>query len=287
MSIIIRLGKEPFLQFLLIGALIFAVYTLSSEPKRSETESSITLDASTQQWLYGNFARQFRRWPTRNEMDHLLQAHIIAEVKYRHALELGLDQQDSIIRRRMTQKFDFLFGNGAADAVPAEGVAEAWYAEHSADYLNRETVSFEHLYFNPDQRNSAESDAAKALDHLRANTTPVSDHFPFEVVFNDATRLEVRHVLGPQFAEEIFKTSVGEWHGPIRSGLGLHLVSVSSKREGLPPLESVRDEVIRDWRKAESKQILRELESELSSQFDISIDTHALTQFDYSKEAQQ
>jgi len=287
MSIIIRLSKEPFLQFLLIGTLIFAVYSQASDPKRPDFENSITLDSSTQQWLYANFTKQFRRSPTRSEMDHLLQAHIIAEVKYRHALDMGMDQHDSIIRRRMTQKFDFLFGNGAADAIPEQGVIEAWYAEHSADYLDRETVSFEHLYFSPDQRVSAESDAVKALDDLRANTSPVSDNFPFDIVFNDATRLEVRHVLGPQFAKEVFKTPVGQWHGPIHSGLGLHLVSVSSKREGLPPLESVRDAVIRDWRKAESQRILLELESELSSRFDISIDTHALTQFDYSEEAQQ
>lgn len=284
---IIQFTKEPFVQFLVIGTIIFALYKQFDNSEQAEFDSNITIDASTQQWIVGNFTKQFRRSPTRSEMDHLLQAHIIAEVKYRHALEMGLDDQDTIIRRRMLQKFDFLFGNGAADTVPTEEVLLAWYAEHAGEYLDRETISFEHLYYSPDTRAAPESDATMALDDLKTNATPVSDHFPFEVEFIDATRMEVRHVLGPQFADDVFDAPVGKWHGPIRSGLGVHLVSVTGKQEGIPPLESVREEVIQDWRKAESKRILHELESELSSKFDIKIDTNALGQFDYSEVSPQ
>jgi peptidyl-prolyl cis-trans isomerase C len=283
---IMRLFKEPAVYFLLIGASIFALYNMSQPARDARMDGVILVDETTQQWIYSNFTKQFSRPPTRSEMDTLIRVHIVSEVKYRHAIEMGLDEQDSIIRRRMAQKFDFLFGNAAADSLPSDDVLQKWYTSNSGDFLNPPTISFSHLYFSPDRRKNPSSDAAKVLKAIREGMEPDSDTFPFEVEFNDATPAEVRSVLGADFVEAVFEIPAGSWSGPVRSGLGYHLVHVSRVTQGgMPPLESIRDAVLQDWRAEESDRILQNLIDELTDQFEIDIDSRALTLFEYSENA--
>ena len=64
-----------------------------------------------------------RRWqgpPTPAELEGLIEAHIREEVLYREARALGLEQDDTIVRRRMAQKMEFLFEDLAPLAEPTE-----------------------------------------------------------------------------------------------------------------------------------------------------------------------
>ncbi|HIA47729.1 MAG TPA: peptidyl-prolyl cis-trans isomerase [Candidatus Hydrogenedentes bacterium] len=283
MSKYLRLLQDPFVLFLLIGASIFGVYNFSRTAEQSRMDDRISIDGPTQDWIYGNFTKQFRRPPTRDEMSALVKAYIVAEVKYRHALDMGLDDRDSIIRRRMMQKFDFLFGNGAADLLPEDSVLEEWYLANPDEFLEPDRVSFTHVYFSPDKRESAGSDAASMLDSLGENSTPEGDLFPFEVRFEKASSAEVRNVLGPEFARDIFLAPMKTWSGPIQSGLGFHLIQVTEKIESkLLPLEEIRDAVLERWRETESKRILEKLISELTDQFEIEIDEESLMRFEYT-----
>jgi hypothetical protein len=196
---------------------------------------------------------------------------------------MGLDDRDSIIRRRMMQKFDFLFGNGAADLLPEDSVLGEWYLANPDEFLEPDRVSFTHVYFSPDKRESAGSDAASMLDSLGENSTPEGDLFPFEVRFEKASSAEVRNVLGPEFARDIFLAPMKTWSGPIQSGLGFHLIQVTEKIESkLLPLEEIRDAVLERWRETESKRILEKLISELTDQFEIEIDEESLMRFEYT-----
>ncbi len=278
-----RLLKDPSVYFLLIGTSIFGFYSVYQTDDQASMDSRIVVDGPTQEWIHGNFAKQFRRSPTRAEMDALVQAYIEGEVKYRHALDMGLDYRDAIIRRRMMQKFDFLFGNAAADSLPKDTELREWYQANSDEFMEPASISFSHLYFSPDKRASVASDAAAALEALRDNTKPASDQFPFEVRFEAATTREVRNVLGPEFTQAVFEAPIGLWFGPIHSGLGYHLVLVSERTPGsLPPFEDVRGAVLQRWRDEESARILVELIAMLTSQIEIEIDAESLAQFDYS-----
>ncbi len=112
---------------------------------------------------------------------------------------------------------------------------------------------------------------------------PTSDNFPFQVGFENATYPEVRNVLGPEFAQAVFATPVYKWQGPIQSGLGYHLVNISESTVGkLLPFTEVREMVLQEWREQESDKILHALVTELREQIDVTIDTNAITQFDYT-----
>lgn len=274
--------KEPSVYFLLIGLAIFIVYDQFSAEDFSELDHQIEIDGATQDWLYSNFKKQLRRSPTRAEMDILIEKHVESEIKYRHALDMGLDVRDSIIRRRMMQKFDFLFGNAAADSLPDDAVLNAWYADNPDDFKLPPAITFSHVYISPDKRSTPIKDAVTALKALRAGQKPDVDRFPFDVEFVEATPREVRNVLGPEFSAQVFEAEVSAWVGPIESGLGVHLVRIADKNPAVqPPLEDVRDAVLQQWREEESKRILEELILTLSNEFTITIDNAALAGFDY------
>lgn len=290
-----RVLKDPFAQFLTIGALIFLIYSFSNPAKQVEASNRIAVDGPTQDWLYDNFKKQFRRTPSRMEMGALIQAHIEHELKYREALALGLDEGDSIVRRRMMQKFDFLFGHGAADFVPDDTILENWRRAHAREFSEPARVSFTHLWFSPDKRgNAVKTDAETALAALPSDSQPMKkqgaevygDRFPLDIDFRQATREAVRSVLGPEFTRAVFEAPLSQWFGPVESGLGLHLVRVTEVTErNLLPLDEVREAVLAHWRLAESKRILDEMLATLRADYEVEIDEVSLLGFDYAPDA--
>lgn len=282
-----RVLKDPFVQFLGLGTLIFLAYSFSQSAEQPDVERRIAIDGPTQNWIYSNFEKQFRRAPSRLEMGALIRSHVEQEVKYREALSLGLDERDIIVRRRMMQKFDFLFGNAAAGMVPEDEVLREWTETHHEEFTLPETISFEHLWFSPDRRKSrTEADAAAALAALRAGRQETGDPFPFEVVFEGAIPAEVRSVLGAQFAGAVFRAPVGVWSGPIASGLGIHLVLVTDRTgPSPPPFEEIRDAVLAQWREEKSEEILAEMVAKLKADYEVEIDEESLMRFDYSPDA--
>ena len=57
----------------------------------------------------------------------------------------------------------------------------------------------------------------------------------------------------------IAELPTGEWAGPVASSYGEHLIRITeSEPSRMPPLEEVRDAVLRDWKAAKSQEF-REL----------------------------
>ena len=88
---------------LILGGLLFGVFLLLYEGKE-DIEKIITIRNSDVTQLIARWNTQFNRDPTQQELRGLLNNHIREEVLYREAKTLGLDQDDVIIRRRLTQK---------------------------------------------------------------------------------------------------------------------------------------------------------------------------------------
>ena len=283
---LLRVLRDPFFRFLTLGALVFALHGGASEPETAVADSVIVVDAATQNWVYGNFSKQFGRKPTRAEMEVLIQSYVDNEVKYRQSLALGLDERDTIVHRRMAQKWDFLYGSDALRRSPAEAELQSWYEENRQLFQLPATVTFSHLYFNTDKRGASTiADARAAMEQLAAGEAPVSDVFPLENQYGAMASDRVRRIFGQDFAETLFRLNKGGWQGPITSGLGVHIVEVTDRQpERLLPLEEVRDSVLRGWRSDESKRLMALRLEQLKSRYVIRIDTQALGDFEYSLE---
>jgi hypothetical protein len=91
-------------------------------------------------------------------------AHIREEVLYREALAMGLDRDDTIVRRRMAQKMEFLTDDVVGAAEPDDAALQRFFAENAARYAKPARVSFRHVYFSKEKRGaSVEASACEAL----------------------------------------------------------------------------------------------------------------------------
>ncbi len=105
MKTVRRLLREPLVHFLLLGALLFLFSTWKSGPSSS---GKIVVTRARIEQLATGFARTWQRPPTQRELTGLVEDYIKEEVYVREAIATGLDRDDTIIRRRLRQKLEFL-----------------------------------------------------------------------------------------------------------------------------------------------------------------------------------
>ncbi|MGA8481941.1 MAG: hypothetical protein WB696_28570 [Chthoniobacterales bacterium] len=100
---------EPLLHFLAIGVLLFVAYSIfGSRSVRQQSPNRIELTEDDLRQLDAGFTAHWLRHPTAKEMGNLVDERIREEVLYREALALGLDKEDTIVKRRLAQKMEFL-----------------------------------------------------------------------------------------------------------------------------------------------------------------------------------
>jgi len=157
-----RLLREPLLHFLLLGVILFAADGLLRGPAAPD-EQVISVTAADLDRLRTLWERQHRRPPLPGEMEDLVTAHLQEEVLYREALAMGLDQDDTIVRRRLVQKLEFLIEDVAVARAPAADELEVFFAAHEEAYRSPPRVSFSHVYFSGDRRGAAAAEDAHRI----------------------------------------------------------------------------------------------------------------------------
>jgi hypothetical protein len=245
-SLLHRFLGQPLLQFLVLAAVLFGLY-LFFGGSTGEEEKKIVVSARQIELLSALWEKQWRRPPMPEELQGLVQSFIREEVLYREALAMGLDQDDTVVRRRLAQKIEFLAQDLMAQVMPSEAELRAFYEEHPEIFEEPGRISFSHVYINLDQHGEESLGFAESLlAELGSGADPrqLGDRFMLQRDYLRKSADEVARHFGSQFAAEVFELSVGEWQGPLQSGYGLHLVLVERKEEAfLPPLEEVREEV--------------------------------------------
>ena len=120
--------REPLLHFLLLGLLLFGVYAYINRGRggvESSKQIELTLDDLRQMEMY--FESQWHRPPTQQEFQAMVEDKVREEVLYREGIAMGLDKDDTIVKRRMAQKMQFLAEDVAAAHVPTTAELKAWY----------------------------------------------------------------------------------------------------------------------------------------------------------------
>ncbi|HVO24076.1 MAG TPA: peptidylprolyl isomerase [Candidatus Margulisiibacteriota bacterium] len=262
-----RLLREPLLHFLLLGAALFAAYSYTQRDASGvepSTRIALTLDDLRQLDMY--FESQWQRPPTPEEFGHLVEDKVQEEILYREALAMGLDKDDTIVRRRMAQKMRFLAEDVAAAHEPTTDELKAWFEKYSDKFTTPSRVSFRHLYFSTDRRGKrAREDAAQALTRIAGEpedsklAAALADPFMFQDYYGDRTPEQLGKDFGPPFAQAVAKLAPGSWQGPIESGYGWHLVFVDSLIPGrIPAFEEVEEDVKTAWLGDQKQQAWRQ-----------------------------
>jgi peptidyl-prolyl cis-trans isomerase C len=283
MSVFRQVCREPLVQFLAIGAILFAIYRLPGSESVPWSSNRIAIGAGEVEQLRAMFIKQRQRPPTEEELRELIDARIQEEVLYREALAMGLDRDDTIVKRRLAQKLEFLTEDLTDIGTPTEAQLAAFFAEHGERYQTANQISFVHIYFSTAKRGEgAVRDAKDDLARLRANgeasrIDEMGDAFLLEYDYRRLLPQDIEKIFGQSFAEKVLKLSEREWNGPLASGYGLHLVKVSERLTGpASTLDAVREQVTRGWLDDQRRQIKTITLKKLRDRYDIFIDNEAV-----------
>jgi hypothetical protein len=267
--------KEPLLHFLIIGALIFVLFSIVNKEEDIVSGNKIIVSTAEIERLSNIWSKKWNRPPTETELKGLVDSYIKEEVYYREALALGLDQNDTILRRRLMQKMEFLSNDLAELNQPDEDALNKYFLENQEKYELPARVSFTHIYFSLDKRGAkVVEDAKSVLSGLNTLRAPeLGDSFMMQYDFVQETPFEVERLFGNDFAEQLFRSDINSWQGPIRSGYGLHLVRISEKIDSrMPELASVIDNVRTDLMFEQKKMMNEEIYKKFKERYEIVVE---------------
>lgn len=273
-------SKEPLVHFLVIGALIFVVFSVFINEETTKDGNKIIVSAGDIERLTANWSKKWNRSPTETELKGLVDSYIKEEVYYREALALGLDQDDTILRRRMMQKMEFLTNDLADLSNPDETTLNEYFLANQEKYELPARISFTHIYFSLDKHGNRIFDVAgKVLADIRASATPLpvapekGDSFMLQYDFTLETPFEVARLFGQDFAEQLFQLETDSWQGPVESGYGLHLVRINEKVEArMPELASAIDKVRTDYMFEQRRKTNKEIYERFRERYEIVVE---------------
>ncbi len=241
------------LHFVAIGAALFLFFQWGGGGS-GPTSHRIVLTAGQIEHLAASFAQTWQRPPVETELKGLIDDWVREEIAAREAMAMGLDRDDTIIRRRLRQKLEFLVEDDAAATPPTEADLQAWLDAHAAAYAVEPEISVRQVYVSVDRRGAAaEADAARLLAELRtlgpdAAVETLGDPLMLPQELERTSTGEIGRTFGEEFAQGVTAAPVGRWSGPVRSGFGLHLVLVRERTAARQPaLDEVRPAVERDF----------------------------------------
>jgi hypothetical protein len=280
-----KLLREPLFHFALLGAVIFGVNALLSKPA-TDAQPRIEITAADVEHLRTIWQRTWQRPPTSEELRGAVEARVREEVLYREALSMGLDQHDTVVRRRLAQKLEFLSEDLMTSAEPRAEDLERYFIQHSEQYREPTRLTFTQIYFSTD-RHGVDTDAV-ARETLLALTAAggsppdagesLGDRlYTMDYSYTDQSIRAIARLFGQDFADAVAELPPGSWQGPVASGYGLHLVFVTERVSGeLPSIEDAREAVTRDYEQARRDEAARAFYEQLKQRYQIVIDENAL-----------
>jgi len=271
-----RLRREPFLQFVALGALIFAVAHIAQQ-ERAASQLQIVVDEKLRQRIVQTSQTQSGITPGPEQLERLIDDYIDDQVMYREALRMGLDQDDEIIRRRLIQKAQFLQHDLVTEPPSAESELRTYYSAHPGLFTSAMSVAFEQLYFSADHGGwtKAERRARHALDQVRQGSATslatLDDPFPFQIPAEDLTHVDAVRVFGDtDIVEALSSTPEGQWSGPVRSAYGWHLIKVGHRQlANVAAFSQVRAQVEAAYRQEQTQAAQQRELAALRARYDI------------------
>jgi hypothetical protein len=276
----LKLLREPLLHFMFIGAAIYLLYGLFAEPVPEETDKTIVVSAGEIEWMKTSWQKRWNRPPTDKEFDGLIQQYIKETVLYREALTMGLNQHDQVIRRRLAQKLEFLAKDLVALTPPTDEELQSYFADHLDRYQAPTRYTFTQVFIDPDKRGDTTLDDAKAIKatliakgNAIEDAGALGDDFMLQHYYPEKDKTEIQKHFGSGFTESLVELSPGQWHGPVLSGYGVHLVYVSNITEPPPPVfADMRERVTQDWQTEKGEELNEKFYANLRDSYTVVIE---------------
>lgn len=273
--------REPLFHFLILGTLLFAIWYVREEgQQQSPVDSSkpqIVITESRIDSLIDIWTKTRQRPPTPDELRGLIDDFLREEIFYREAVAMGLDENDTIVRRRMRQKLELFVEDFATAASPTTVQLQGFLASHPDRFRVDRKLTIRHIYFKPDRHpEGLDQEIAELHQSLDASSDPTryGDPFLLPSEFNSIALTELDQLFGNNFGQRLFDFETDQWLGPIESAYGQHLVYLDEKIEGrLPALEEIRPSVEREWFARAREDAKQEFYEKLRDRYEIVIES--------------
>lgn len=270
-----RAIREPLVHFLAIGLALFLANSLINGPDQGPAGETIVISEGRVNQIAESFLLLSGRPPTREELAALVDDFVSEEVGYREAVAMGIDADDTIVRRRMRQKLEFLIEDGAASEEPAEADLQQWLDANPDRYRLPERRALRQVLSSADKRGAAAATEATALlAKLQSGADPakLGDTSMLPSAMPLTTEEGVASLFGADFAKAAFSHTGEAWFGPVASPFGQHLVLVMDVEPGRTvPLSEVREKVRSDWIEHRRNIARDEFHARMRKRYDIRI----------------
>lgn len=271
-----RAAREPLVHFMAVGAALFVVNGLINGPDEGPEGEVVVVSEGRVMQIAQSFVLLAGRAPTRDELQSLVDDFVSEEVGYREAIAMGLDADDTIVRRRMRQKIEFLIEDGAASETPSEADLQAWLDAHPEKFRMPERRALRQVLLSADKRGGAAmADAQAVLVALKAGGDPASmgDRSMLPAAIPLTTQEGVAALFGADFAAAAFAAGEGGWFGPVASPFGQHVAMLVDVEPGRAvPLAEVVDRVHSDWVETRRNAARDDFHARMRERYDIRIE---------------
>ena len=267
--------REPLIHFLCIGAALFILFELFDDPVGPQSSRIVITDGQVE-FLKASYARSRQRPPTEQELQGLVDGYVREEIFYREALALGLDKDDTIIRKRLNQKLELMSDDIAGITVPTDEQLQEFLESQAERFRSPTRIAFRHVFIDVAQRGyQADDEASKLLAVLsdeKNNSDPdtLGDRLMLPKTYTLTPVDKIANMFGKPFSLELINSKPGQWIGPVQSGYGLHLVLVTEYVEGkLLPLAEIRETVEWEWSAAHRTELKENIYKEIRKKYTI------------------
>jgi parvulin-like peptidyl-prolyl isomerase len=259
--------REPLLHFLVTGGLLFAAYDWLDRGG-DDAPRLVHITAAEVDWLKEVWTRQWHRQPDQQELGGLVTDYLKEQLLAREAREIGLEEGDTVVRRRLAQKMDFLVQDTARLVEPGEDELRQLYHGNPLQYQTPARVSFHQIPFK------TEAAARTGLAELSVRApADLGDPTLLERDLTAADEQTVTSLFGPKFSAEVFALEPGPWHGPIPSSYGFHLVQISDRQPAQRyPFDDVRAQVLDEWYRRHREKANEQFFAALLKKYDVVVD---------------
>jgi hypothetical protein len=264
---------EPMLHFLLIGIGLFTAYQWMAP---GDASGRIVITQGVVDDLVTQHVAAKGREPSSTELNHLIESYVRDEILYREGVQLGLDRDDIVVKRRVRQKIEMIAEEDASTRAPTDADLAAYLAANQARFVQPAMLTFEQVFLGPRTSGPAIVQAvAITREALRDGTDPETlgkptllpprmTHTPADLVARE---------FGDSFAAALESVPVGGWMGPIDSSFGAHYVRVSDRTPAAtPPLAAVRDQVVREWENERRQRARADAYAKMRGEYEVSIE---------------
>ena len=255
----IRLWKDPFMHFVVLGILLFATQNIWSPP--SPDNDRIVISETAQQRLFGLWTIEALREPTEQDKQDIIADYVREEALVREAQAYGLADGDTVVRRRLAQKMRELIEDRVDITAPDDAALKAWFEQTSANFDAPQLRTFQHIYF-----------AQKALKDGR-DWQSLGDAFIEKRVYSDIAMGEAAQIFGRAFAEKIFTLPQGQWSEPVTSAFGQHLVRIAAIDKGsAADFSRQKPQILAAWQEAQRRNANRAAIDDVIARYSVDVE---------------